>query len=39
MEYNFYDFNNARPEISTYDIHQCFDTTEQNTFQITFPGE
>ena len=39
LEYVFYDFNDDRADISTYDVNECFDPSDQYTFQITFPGE
>ena len=39
IEYMFYDFNDDRPDLTTYDIHECFETGDKYTFQVAFPGK
>ena len=39
IEYMFYDFNDDRPDLTTYDIHECFETRDKFTFQVAFPGK
>ena len=39
IEYMFYDFNDDRPDLTAYDIHECFETGDKYTFQVAFPGK
>lgn len=37
MEYNFYNFDTDHPEMSLFDVSQCYTAQNTKQFQITFP--
>ena len=39
MEYNFFDYDTDHPDLSVYDIHQCYSPRQSEELVIVFPGE
>lgn len=35
---NYFDFEYYEPDLTLFDVKKCFTSTDQHTFQVTFPG-
>lgn len=36
---NYFDFEYYEPDLTLFDVKKCFTSTDQHTFQVTFPGQ
>uniref|UniRef100_K1QRX2 Uncharacterized protein n=1 Tax=Magallana gigas TaxID=29159 RepID=K1QRX2_MAGGI len=36
---NYFDFEYYEPDLTLFDVKKCFTSTDQHTFQVTFPGK
>lgn len=39
MQYNFYDYDTDHPELSAFDVHQCYTPEQTDELVIVFPGK
>lgn len=38
LQYNFFDYDTDHPDLSTFDIHQCYSPEQSEELVIVFPG-